>query len=208
MSIRSMPFLAKQYEGMIDSKGITAFTSPDQTEIFSSLDARTSKPVVLAKTYSLAKPATALGMTLSRGGISNRRLLMATIDGQITGVDRKVIDPRRPIGQLKDSEKKEGLHQYTELIPVVSLMSLSYNQTVESVSSIFTAPTHLESQSLVLAFGGPDIFFARTSPSRGFDLLPDSFNRILLLIVVVAIFAVLVVVQGMVSKKERKSGWV
>lgn len=193
---------------MIDSKGITAFTSPDQTEIFSSLDARTSKPVVLAKTYSLAKPATALGMTLSRGGISSRRLLLATIDGHITGVERKVIDPRRPIGQLKDSEKKEGLHQYTELIPVVSLMSLSYNQTVESVSSIISAPTHLESQSLILAFGGSDIFFARTSPSRGFDLLPDSFNRILLSIVVIAIFVGLVVVQRMVSKKVKKSGWV
>ena len=193
---------------MIDSKGVTAFTSPHQTMSFSSLDARDSKPVVLAKTFSLAKPATSLSMTVSRGGISGRRLLMATMDGQIMAVDRKVIDPRRPLGQVKDSEKKEGLHQYSELIPTVTYMSLSYNQTVESATSIITSPTYLESQSIVLAFGGPDIFFARTSPSRGFDLLPDSFNRVLLSFVVAAIVVVLVVARRMESKKLKKQGWV
>lgn len=193
---------------MIDSKGVTAFTSPDQTTTFSSLDARDSKPVVLAKTYVLTIPATAMSMSLTREGISTRKLVLALLNGQITTVDRKVLDPRRPVGQVKDSEKKEGLMQYNELIPIIPYLSLSYNQTVESVSSIITSPTDLESQSLVLAFGGSDIFFARTSPSRGFDLLPDSFNRVLLSLVVAAMLIALVVVRGMVAKKVQKQGWV
>merc|ERR1712032_953861 len=44
------------HEGMVHSKGLTAFTSPDQTSSFSSLDARESQPMVLATTYSLPKP--------------------------------------------------------------------------------------------------------------------------------------------------------
>jgi hypothetical protein len=195
------------YEGMIDSKGLTAFSSPEQPTRFSSLDARDSKPVVLAKTYSLAKPVTALGVTATRAGISGRRLLLATQDGHVYALDRKMLEPRRPLGQVKESEKKEGLMQYAELIPTVSYTSLSYHQTVESVQSIISAPTDLESQSLILAFGGPDIFFARTSPSRGFDLLPDSFNRILLSVVVVGLLALLITVQRMVSKKVRKQAW-
>ena len=105
------------------------------------------------------------------------------------------IEPRRPVGQVKDSEKREGLHQYSELVPSVSYMALSYNKVVESTKAILTAPTGLESQSLVLTYGGADIFFARTSTSKGFDLLPESFNRILLSMVVAALMVVLVVVK-------------
>jgi hypothetical protein len=79
------------YEGMIGSDALTAFTSPEQTLSFSSLDARESKPVVLAKTFSLTKPATALGMTSTLGGISGRRLIIAGIDNRITAVDRKML---------------------------------------------------------------------------------------------------------------------
>lgn len=183
------------YEGMVDSKSLTAFSAPELSSTFSSLDAMESKPVVLAKTFSLAKSATALGMTSTRGGISTRRLILATIDGQIFALDRKVLDTRRPMGQVKDTEKKEGLQQYSELIPLVSYTSLSYSQLVESVASIVSSQTDLESQTLVLAFGGPDIFFTRTSPSRGFDLLPESFNRPLLSIVVAGLLIVLFVVK-------------
>jgi hypothetical protein len=79
------------YEGMIGSDALTAFTSPEQTTSFSSLDARESKPVVLAKTFSISKPATALGMTSTLGGISGRRLIIAGIDNRITAVDRKML---------------------------------------------------------------------------------------------------------------------
>jgi len=196
------------YEGMIDNKGLTAFTTPEQSAQFSSLDARESKPVVLSKTYSLAKPVSALGVTSTRGGISAKMLILSGIDGQVFTVDRKMLEPRRPLGQVKDSEKMEGLRQYSELIPMISYLSLSYTQTVEGVKHIVSAPTDLESQSLVMAFGGPDIFFARTSPSRGFDLLPDSFNRVMLSIVVVVLLLGALFLQRIVFSKTVKKGWV
>jgi hypothetical protein len=195
------------YEGMIDSKGLTAFTSPDRTPTFSSLDARESKPVVLAKTYGLPRPVTALGMTLTKSGISGRRLVLSGVDGRVYTLDRKSLEPRRPVGPLKDSEKKEGLMQYSEFIPFIPYLVLSHNRTVEGVRHILTAPTDLESQTLVLAYGGPDVFFARTSPSRGFDLLPDSFNRVVLSLVVLGLFAVTGILRHRASKKFQKQGW-
>jgi len=195
------------YEGMIDSKGLTAFASPELSPTFSSLDARESKPVVLAKTYSIARPVTALGVTTTRSGISSRRLLLAGVDGQIYSIDKKSLEPRRPLGELKESEKKEGLMQYSELIPWIPFLSLSSNRTVEGVHALLTAPTDLESQSLILAYGGPDLFFTRTSPSRGFDLLPDSFNRTLLSLVVAALLVVLAVMRSRAAKKHQAQGW-
>jgi hypothetical protein len=98
-------------------------------------------------------------------------------------------------------------HRYTELIPLVPLMALSYNRTVENAKSIVSAYASLESQSLVFAFGGPDLFFARTSPSKGFDLLPDDFSRIGVSIVVVGLVCVLIVVNQMASRKAVKHSW-
>jgi hypothetical protein len=196
------------YEGMIDSKGLTAFTSPDRTPTFSSLDARESKPVVLAKTYSLPRPVTALGMTLTKSGISGRRLVLSGVDGRVYTLDRKSLEPRRPVGPLKDSEKKEGLTQYSEFIPFIPYLVLSHNRSVEGVRHILTAHTDLESQTLILAYGGPDVFFARTSPSRGFDLLPDSFNRVVLSLVVLGLFAVTGILRQRASKKLQKQGWI
>jgi ER membrane protein complex subunit 1, C-terminal len=196
------------YEGMIDRQGLTAFTRPEQSTQFSSWNARESQPVVLAKTFSIHKPATALGVTQTRGGISGRRLLLATLDGNVYAMERNALEPRRPLGPLKDSEKKEGLRQYSELLPTISYMSLSYHQVIASVQGIISAPTDLESQTMILAYGGPDLFYTRTSPSRGFDLLPDSFNRILLSIVVVGLIVLLLFVQSRVASKIHKQGWV
>merc|ERR1711935_162663 len=185
------------HEGRIDKKGMTMFSAPQQSSTFSSFDARESKPVVLNKLYIYPNAITALGATATRGGISNRKILIASTDGRVTAIDRSMIETRRPMGEAKETEKKEGLIPYRELVPKVSLLSLSYDQIVESPSSIVSAYTALESQSLVMAFGGPDIFFTRTSPSRGFDLLPDNFSRVLVSIVSIGLVIVLFVVQRM-----------
>jgi hypothetical protein len=195
------------YEGMIDKTGLTAFTSPEQALSFSSLDPRESKPVVLSKTYAIVKPITALGVTSTRAGISTRQILVASADDRITAVGRHLLEPRRPTGKVKETEKAEGLYQYSPLVPLVSMSSPSYNQTVQDVSTIVSSPTALESQSLILAFGGPDVFFSRVSPSKGFDLLPETFNRPLLSIVVAALVGVVIVVRNRSQKKTVMNGW-
>jgi hypothetical protein len=196
------------HEGMIDPKGIGLFTSPEQSTSFSSFDVRESKPVVLSKTYVFPKRITALGVTATRGGISGRNILIASDDGKITSVNRMMLETRRPMGEVKDVEKMEGLFPYNELIVQIPYSVISYNQTLEAVTSVVSAPTALESQSLVLAFGGPDIFFTRTSPSKGFDLLPDSFSRVLVTIVSTGLVVVLFVVKRIGSQRALKSSWI
>jgi len=194
------------HEGMIDKHGITAFSAPEQESTFSSFTS--PKPIVLAKTYTMPSPVTALGATTTREGISMKQILMATgEEGQVIGIDRRMLDPRRPTGEVKASEKKEGLHKYHPLIPVSTLRIPSYSQRIEAVSSITSTAANVESQSLVIAHGGPDIFFTRLSPSRGFDLLPDSFNRALLSIVVLALCVLVGTLKKMMTKKMIATSW-
>lgn len=194
------------HEGMIDKTGITMMTSPDQDTAFSSLTS--PRPIVLAKTYGLQTPVTALGVTTTRGGISNKQVLAATgPGGSVASIDRRMLDPRRPTGEPKLSEKTEGLVKYFPLLSLTPKAMPTYTLEVSGVRSIESAAAMVESQSLTLAFGGPDVFFARLSPSRGFDLLPDSFNRPLLSAVVVGLVAVVVTLNKMSKKKMVAVGW-
>jgi hypothetical protein len=98
------------FEGMIDKHGITAFRTPEQEVSFSSM--ASPKPIVLSKSYALPKPITALGTTKTRSGISTKHILVATADDKIMALDRRMIDPRRPTGEVKEHEKTEGLMRY------------------------------------------------------------------------------------------------
>mmetsp|Transcript_15598 Transcript_15598/g.25261 ORF Transcript_15598/g.25261 Transcript_15598/m.25261 type:complete len:488 (-) Transcript_15598:63-1526(-) len=195
------------HEGMIDSKGLTFFSRPEQTTTFSSFDARESKPVVLAKTYAFPKQVTALGVTSTRQGISSQNILMASADGALNTFHKILFETRRPVGEVKPDEKKEGLAPYRELIPGSPLFSLTYNRTLEPFTHIVTAETSLESQSLVLGFGGPDLFFIRTSPTKGFDLLPETFNKFLVGAATVGIVIALLTVQRMGNRKALQQSW-
>jgi hypothetical protein len=98
------------HEGMIDKHGITAFSTPEQQLTFSSLTSQ--KPIVLSKTFSLGHPVSAIGVTNTKGGISSKNIILATgMDGRIIKLDRRLLDPRRPYGEPKKSEKMEGLLQ-------------------------------------------------------------------------------------------------
>eukprot|EP00986_Skeletonema_menzelii_P009847 scaffold4589_cov79-Skeletonema_menzelii.AAC.21 len=193
------------HEGMIDKNGITAFSAPEQELTFSSLES--AKPIVLSRTFGLPKAVSALGVTSTKAGISSKQFMFATGNDQVISLDRRFLDPRRPNGDLKESEKVEGLMKYAPMLPIIPFLTPSHVHEVSSVKSIASASAHVESQSLVLAFGGPDIFFSRVSPSKGFDLLPDDFNRGLLTVVVVGLLVALNVIQRMNKKKMVASFW-
>jgi hypothetical protein len=98
------------HEGMIDKQGITAFSTPEQQLSFSSLTGQ--NPIVLYKTFGVNYPVSAIGVTKTKGGISSKNILMATgMGGKIVKIDRRLLDPRRPYGEQKKSEKMEGLLQ-------------------------------------------------------------------------------------------------
>ena len=193
------------HEGMIDKNGITAFSAPEQELLFSSLES--AKPIVLSKTFGMAKAVTSLGVTTTKAGISAKQFLFGTANDQVISIDRRMLDPRRPNGELKESEKMEGLIRYVPLLPIVPLRTPSHVYEVSSVQSISSASANVESQSLVIAYGGPDVFFTRLAPSKGFDLLADDFNHGLLSVVLVGLIVSLNVIQRMNKKKMVSTVW-
>ena len=83
----------------------------------------------------------------------------------------------------------------------------SYSNNIQDVSLIVSTAANLESQTLVLALGGPDIFFSRFAPSKGFDSLPDSFNKPVIVMLVIGLYIIVNTLKRMSQNKSVKLFW-
>merc|ERR1712166_164612 len=74
-----------------------------------------------------------------------------------------------------------GLIPYASTLGSINpLTVLTHRHTIARPAHVLTAPTTLESTSLVVGVG-LDLFLTRTAPAREFDRLNDDFNYVALL---------------------------
>jgi hypothetical protein len=80
------------------------FYSKTNTSERSSFQA--NLPLVMQRTYALAKPVVDIAHTISSHGINNRNLLFSTDSGQIFSIDFRALSPRRPLSDPTLAGKK------------------------------------------------------------------------------------------------------
>ena len=99
-----------------------------------------------------------------------------------------VFSPRRPVGrEPTNPEREEGLFRYLPVVDIIPTWALSHKREVLGVKGIISTPSNMESTSLILAYGDLDIFGTRTAPIGAFDILDKGFNRVQLVLTVVAL---------------------
>ncbi|KAI7830029.1 hypothetical protein BX661DRAFT_180963 [Kickxella alabastrina] len=113
--------------------------------------------------------------------ITTRDVLFGLASSKLLGLPDQMFDPRRPKRAPTKDEQAEGLIPYAAPLPLDPKRVLSHYNTVAGITHIKSAPTHLESTSLVASFG-LDLFFTRTSPSGTFDQLSPSFSKVNLVV--------------------------
>lgn len=91
---------------------------------------------------------------------------------------------------------------------MISQWIVSYANRIQAVTSIVSTAANLESHTLMIAYGGPDIFYTRLAPSRGFDSLPETFNRLLLLLMMISLVVSLRVIFAKSNRKLVSLGWI
>jgi hypothetical protein len=222
------------YEGVIDKYGMGPLASgksganpaPYRAAAYSAYSG--ISPMAVQKTYTLPRAVTALSHTLTSSGVSNKNVLIAFRNGQVYSVDMRQIHPRRPMSDPSQSgeslyeyssckfnrallaEKEEGLLKYNPFLVMSPYSALTYNYTLlgHGASQIVSAPSSLESSSLVLSFGGGvDFQVNRALPSQGFDMLSSDFNHTLLVSILMILAAAVLVLRRMHQKKQMKTIW-
>jgi hypothetical protein len=93
---------------------------------------------------------------------------------------------------------EEGLVRYLPNLDFDPKWYLTHKREVLGIRNILTSPAVLESTSLVFAYGH-DVFGTRVSPSFTFDVLGKDFNKVQMLLTVVALGLGVLVIAPLVS---------
>lgn len=122
------------------------------------------------------------------------------------------VHPRRPLEEPSQSEKEEGLHRYNAFLSMIpfNAVTLDYTLHLGAVTRsprLLSAPSRLESSSVLLSFGGLDVHVGRVMPSGGFDLLASDFNHALLLMVLGGLSLGVFLLRRAHKKKQLATLW-
>ena len=80
------------------------------------------------------------------------------------------------------------------------------NLQIANVRRILTAPSLLESTSIVFAYG-LDLFCTRVAPSGTFDVLNETFNKAQLVFTICGLAAAILATRPMVRQKRLRERW-
>ncbi|KAG0240620.1 hypothetical protein BGW41_006801 [Actinomortierella wolfii] len=174
-----------------------------QGESFSSFSSE--RPHVLAQSFPFPYEAVAIGVTTTKAGISSKDILFGLARNSVMALNRRWLDPRRPTSTPTAMEKEEMLIPYGPIMEDTRMM-LSYHLEVAGIRKIITAPTLLESTTVVVAYGH-DLFVTRHAPSKTFDILKEDFSKSQLVLTIVALLGMLIVTKPMMDKKSLKEKW-
>ncbi|KAA0184592.1 hypothetical protein HAZT_HAZT005346 [Hyalella azteca] len=182
------------------------FEGPSQANAtaFSSLAGAQRPPLVERQAYILPFGVQASAHTITEKSITTKCLLLALDTGGIAQVARWLVDPRRPMSG--GGPREEGLVQYMPEVHLPSTDIISYNQTLPRVSGIYSAPTGLESTSIVFVYG-LDLFFSRVFPSKMFDMLKDDFDYVLIAGALLGLVAAALITRKLAQRKALYHQW-
>lgn len=192
----------------------------------SSFSEASTQVQIFEDVFVFPQGITAMTMTKTKFGISTKDLigdfvhssyyfpfntdlgisLVATNSNKIQSYPRRLLDPRRPRRKPTNQELEEGLMQYEPVLFDHPKSVLSHEYDVARTQHIITAPSLLESTSLVFTTG-LDMFLTRTSPSGTFDLLSETFNKKQLIWTVGGLLVALLVAWPMVREKKLNGKW-
>jgi len=174
--------------------------------IFSSIE-NTVVPLVERQAYILPiSDVMAMEETLTSKGITSKHLLVASSQGSVLDLPLHMVDPRRPALSTPAHLREPGIPPYTPEIPIPHESILNYNQSVEGIRGIVTSPSGLESTALVLVYG-LDLYGSRVAPSKGFDLIKDDFEHLMIAAVVVGLLAASYGTRKLSQRKMLNQAW-
>ncbi|VDP85667.1 unnamed protein product [Echinostoma caproni] len=159
------------------------YRSTDSGGICESTGAHSLIPQVLQQSYIFSTAPThgAAAASLTERGITSKSVIC-----------KSSID-----------HMEEGVHPYAPVLPLSDQAVISYNQTVLGVRAIRTAPTGLESTSLVFAYGLGEFFvlFARIVP------LTEDFDYTAIATVTLGMIVASVVTQRLAARRAVMRAW-
>ncbi|CDW53560.1 DUF1620 domain containing protein [Trichuris trichiura] len=189
------------------------------------------EPLVYHQSYIFPQKITSLAVTETEKAITPRFLLIAMPFGGIVELPKSFLDPRRTVNLTQELKwanlppliilieivlpsREEGIIPYAPDLPIATDHIINYNLSVHGVHSICTAPSGMESTSMVFAAGlvvnklaRTDLFFTRVSPAGAFDMLKDGFDHWFIATVLIGLSLAAMATKRLTRQKDTINAW-
>ena len=185
----------EMYEGKAQSNATT----------FSSIQSSVT-PLVERQAYILPLDILALEETMTTKGITSKHLLVAGSDGSVIDLPMHMLDPRRFAPNTPAHLREPGIPPYIPELPVPHESILNYKQRVEAIRGVVTSPSGLESTVIVMVYG-LDVYGTRLAPSKGFDLIKDDFDYLMISAVILGLIVASFVTRRLAQLKMLNQAW-
>lgn len=203
------------YDGMVDKMGLTPFASKQSAAVAAKHKEAKSfssfthvAPLAMQKTFVMPRAVTAVHHTTTAHGIANKNVIVGLDSGQVYMLDSRQLSPRRPMETPTQAEQMDGLQIYQPYINLHPLQAITHNYAMGSgPKRILSIPSRLESSTMVLTFGRPDVHFNRVLPSADFDLLATDFNYPLLTLLLGLMGVLVWYLARMTRRRTQKETW-
>jgi hypothetical protein len=117
-----------------------------------------------------------------------------------------MVDPRRPPLDTAAHLREPGIPPYIPELNMPHEAIMNYNQTILGMDSIHTSPSGLESTTLVFIHG-LDLYGCRITPSKGFDLIKEDFDYLMISCVLLGLVVASYVTRKLSQKKMLGKAW-
>eukprot|EP00088_Acartia_fossae_P054891 TRINITY_DN6343_c0_g1_i2.p1 TRINITY_DN6343_c0_g1~~TRINITY_DN6343_c0_g1_i2.p1 ORF type:complete len:892 (+),score=202.62 TRINITY_DN6343_c0_g1_i2:78-2753(+) len=174
--------------------------------VFSSIENKVI-PLVERQAYILpVSDVRALKETVTEQGITSKHLLIGSAVGNVLDLPLHLVDPRRPPLDTPAGMREPGIPPYIPELPMPHESIMNYNQTILGMKDILTSPSGLESTTLVFVHG-LDLYGTRITPSKGFDLLKEDFDYIMISAVILGLVLASYITRKLAQKKMLTKAW-
>merc|ERR1719285_1606304 len=149
-----------------------------------------------------------VSLELYEGKTQGNNTMFSSIENSVVPlVERQAyILPISDIAAIQETMTDKGITPYIPELPVPSESILNYNQSVTAVRGVTASPSGLESTVIVFVHG-LDLYGTRIAPSKGFDLIKDDFEHVMIAGVLAFLVCASFVTRKLAQRKMLNQAW-
>ena len=175
----------------------------------SAYDLPTTPWAISKRFIFTAGPVTSLGVSSTAKGVSPRTILFALSSQQVLAINKDgILSARRPskVREILEGTEDDGLLPYHPEVEFHFPSVVSHSHLLPEISSVLSAPTPLESTSLVVTLG-LDIFSVPVRCPSLYDALDPSFDFQMLATSLAVVGLAILVSHALAMRREKAERW-
>jgi len=188
--------------------------SVNTPNLVSAFESNTTINSISKKSFIFPERIVSLASTQTKFGITLKSMLFLTESGSLIEVPKFVLNSRRIANRALTSTDYQDdfrMMPYEPVIPKNNFQVLNHKHQLlldSNTDQILMKPTELESTSVVCFANKFNIFCNVVQPSLSYDLLSQNFNRIKLVLTILALLAAYLITKPLVFSRRLNAYWI